>query len=210
MSKANGQRNGHKTNVPRSEALTVKQTKFLEAYITNGWNGTEAAKVAGYSGNRDALAVHASMTLRNHKVRRFLEQRMLEAGLTEGQITARLSEVATASIAWFLDKRGAIIPSRIRRYGYLVREYEAPAKGKRARIKLHNSMEALGMLAKIRGMFQDRVELTGEVTSSTQSRVEVIVVREPRQIGPAEPKPIEVGAADVSVTPGNGNGGTAH
>lgn len=29
--------------------LTVKQQKFVDAYVTNGHNGTQAAKVAGYS-----------------------------------------------------------------------------------------------------------------------------------------------------------------
>lgn len=48
-----------------SRELTLKQKKFIEVYAGNG---TEAARLAGYKGNENALAVAANELLRNPKI----------------------------------------------------------------------------------------------------------------------------------------------
>lgn len=53
-------------------ALTPKQQAFVEAYAGNG---TEAARLAGYSGSDAVLAVTAHDLLRNPKVAAALEAR---------------------------------------------------------------------------------------------------------------------------------------
>lgn len=52
--------------------LTPKQRKFVEAYTGNG---TEAARIAGYSGDDNTLGVTAHDLLRNPKIARAIEQR---------------------------------------------------------------------------------------------------------------------------------------
>ena len=47
---------------------TIKQWRFAREYISNGGNGTQAARDAGYSGSDDQLAVRASQTIRIAKV----------------------------------------------------------------------------------------------------------------------------------------------
>ena len=52
--------------------MTKKQKSFVEHY--NG-NGTEAAKLAGYAGNRAVLAQTASENLRNPDIRSAIDNR---------------------------------------------------------------------------------------------------------------------------------------
>lgn len=52
--------------------LTAKQQKFVAAYTGNG---TEAARLAGYSGDDNALAVAASNLLKDPKIRSAIEAR---------------------------------------------------------------------------------------------------------------------------------------
>jgi len=42
--------------IPMSRKLTVKQQKFVQYYLANGGNGTEAARKAGYKGSEKTLS----------------------------------------------------------------------------------------------------------------------------------------------------------
>ncbi|MAE68345.1 hypothetical protein CL635_00860 [bacterium] len=53
--------------------LTLKQQRFINEYLRNSGNGTAAARVAGYNGSDDYLAVQASRLIRNDKVKDALE-----------------------------------------------------------------------------------------------------------------------------------------
>lgn len=48
--------------------ITIKQKRFVNEYLRNGGNGTQAARSAGYSGDDNALAVQSNRLLRNAKV----------------------------------------------------------------------------------------------------------------------------------------------
>lgn len=50
--------------------LTGKQHGFVVAYLTNGFNGTEVARTAGYKGNDNTLAVAACENLRKPKIQK--------------------------------------------------------------------------------------------------------------------------------------------
>lgn len=54
------------------DGLTVRQRRFAHAYTGNG---VEAAKAAGYIGNKATLAVTAYHTLRHPKVRELIAKR---------------------------------------------------------------------------------------------------------------------------------------
>lgn len=54
---------------PHLVPLTLKQKAFLDAYLTNGFNGTQAAKAAGYDAEPPILAGIAHENLRKPNVR---------------------------------------------------------------------------------------------------------------------------------------------
>jgi phage terminase small subunit len=57
------------------EKLTSKQLKFIEVYAGNG---TEAAKLAGYGGDENALGVTANRLLKNAKIAAAINARQAE------------------------------------------------------------------------------------------------------------------------------------
>jgi len=60
-----------------NKPLTMKELLFIAAYISNGGNGTEAVRAAGYKGNSEnALARRASTLLRQPNVNGELAYRL--------------------------------------------------------------------------------------------------------------------------------------
>ncbi len=83
--------------------LTEKQRRWLAAYIGPArWNATEAARLAGYAGNRVTLAQIGSKTKRVPCIAAAIEEE-LERGRVEAyaRLMARVNEryAATTSIA---------------------------------------------------------------------------------------------------------------
>lgn len=58
---------------------SLRQKRFTEFYLQCG-NGTEAAKRAGYSGNRKALSVRSAQLLKTPKVIQYLAHLMMPEG----------------------------------------------------------------------------------------------------------------------------------
>lgn len=69
--------------------LTLKQQKFLDAYAGNA---TEAARLAGYTGNDQTLAVTGSRLLKHPQIRAHLDARR---GLASKPLIADREEVET-------------------------------------------------------------------------------------------------------------------
>lgn len=53
--------------------LSLKQLKFIEAYAGNG---AEAARIAGYAGDAQALAMAADRLMRDDEIRQAIDARM--------------------------------------------------------------------------------------------------------------------------------------
>jgi hypothetical protein len=90
--------------------LTLKQAKFAAAYpdpaAANG-NGTLAAKLAGYKGNNDQLAVQASVNLRNPKIQQVISARVDTLAL---HALDRLGELVDATKSEpLLNEEGTLI-----------------------------------------------------------------------------------------------------
>jgi phage terminase small subunit len=71
----------YKINPPRSrrreQLLTGKQKKFADAWMNGAeFNGTHAARIAGYGGDENALAAAASRLLRIVKVRNYIKKEL--------------------------------------------------------------------------------------------------------------------------------------
>jgi len=74
--------------------LTEKQSAFVQAYVSNGGNGTKAAISAGYA--RSGAKQEASRLIRNPKVQQAIAQEMQSAfGLAAVQAFAQLSRLLT-------------------------------------------------------------------------------------------------------------------
>lgn len=59
----------------KPKALNQRQFRFVEEYLANGGNATEAAKAAGFKGTPRALQVTGARTLKNRAVAKLIADR---------------------------------------------------------------------------------------------------------------------------------------
>lgn len=82
--------------------LTDLQERFVQFYIMNKGNGTDAARQAGYKGNDNVLAVTAHNNLRNPKIRAQIERRYSEMAMGQNEILALLGEHGRGNLTQFI------------------------------------------------------------------------------------------------------------
>ena len=151
--------------------LTVKEDAFVSHYLSNGGNGFQAAKSAGYSAE-SSYAI-ASENLRKPEISRRIQQRIAEAtNLTSSEIIGTLASHMRVDITDFLDERGSVDIDRIREQGHLVkrlkvrRTYQGKGKDKllteTVEIELHDAQAAAFKLASLMGLenWQYHVDIT--------------------------------------------------
>lgn len=122
--------------------LTPKQQGFVNAYATNGQNGTAAAREAGYSGSENVLAATASRMLRLGKIQKAL-------AAIVGKAIAKAERGAVADLAEVLEYQTTVMRSKAADYfddeGQLDMERvrEAPA-GLVRKIRMHSVTQTFG------------------------------------------------------------------
>ena len=83
-----------------SFGLTLKQRLFCEHYLINGYNGTKAAREAGYS--KDTATSIASENLGKPYIKRYIERRVKEKadklGLTTEYLLSKIKQGIDLSI----------------------------------------------------------------------------------------------------------------
>ena len=147
-------------------ALTAKQRRFVEEYVgPANFNASEAARRAGYSEKTAYSIGHENLS--KPEIEAAIEERLDELSMSAAEATKRLTDWARADPSevievheggrWSLDLEGAIETGAIR----LIKELSYDAEG-RPKVKLHDAKDAVIQLAKIRGLYVDRVEHTGK------------------------------------------------
>jgi phage terminase small subunit len=130
------------------ETLTQKQRLFVEAYIgpANG-NARTAARMAGYSGDDNALSSRAFELMRNPKIAELIGVRVEEAVMLSNEVLSELSAIAKADWQNFLeirrDKEGEIISTTL---------------------KLSDKIKSLELLGKYHKLFSERLDLNLQVS----------------------------------------------
>lgn len=131
----------------RSPKLTVKQQLFIEAYLgkANG-NATEAARLAGYSGNDKTLAVVGNENLSKPYLAEMVAERLDKAlaRMSADKVLAELEEIAAAP--WDL-------------FSYA--EYDRDGNVTNVKLKVGDKIRALELLGKHHKLFTEKHELSG-------------------------------------------------
>jgi phage terminase small subunit len=78
----------------KKNKLTNKQRAFVENYLANGFNATQAASDAGYSGSYGTLRSIGSENLTKPNIQEVIQERMSELGMAADEVLARLATVA--------------------------------------------------------------------------------------------------------------------
>lgn len=155
--------------VADEDGLSPRMRLFIDHYVSNGWNGTQAAIAAGYTpgnGNKSAT-VTASKLLIHPNVKRALARAMESTHLTKEKVLSRIAEIANANIADFTDAQGVVEWDKVRAKGYLVKKRKVRTQTTEdgetvtdCELELHDSMRALDMAARHLGLLTERVDLT--------------------------------------------------
>ena len=158
--------------------LTDKQRAFAIEYCKD-FNGTQAAKRAGYRGNNNVLAVAASRLLRNANVRARVEARLESAAMSADEVLWRLGQHARGNLADFIDTDvpgGLIDMDTVAAKGHLLKKLSWTKSG--LQVELYDAQAALEKLGKAHGLFVHRIKHTGagddgEITYIFKSNIDM-------------------------------------
>jgi phage terminase small subunit len=155
------------------KALTTKKQKqFVLEYLSNGFNGAKAARDAGYTVDNARLIAAQNLTKLNIKAA--VEAGMRDTCISASEVVARLSGMARASLAPFLNEAGNLDLSdeSARSNLWLVKKYKATPteSGLREEIELHDPKDALKVLAKYHGLLDDTLKVEVTVDAAKKAR----------------------------------------
>lgn len=174
--------------------LTGKQQAFINAYLSNGFNATEAARAAGYEGNDVTLASVGYENLRKPQIALEVSARFNEAAMSANEVLFRLSEIASGKVTDFVDEDGRfdLKLAKQRRKEHLLKKLKVKRLSKRVdsfpegdedereiietslvteevEFEMYSAHEALRDLGKFHKLFTDKQE------QEIHGAVEVIV-----------------------------------
>lgn len=164
--------------IPPSETLsqdrlTDKQRAFVNAYIINGFNATQAAIAAGYS--IDTAYSQGSRLLKNVEVNQEIQAFFAEHTMTAKEVLSRLTDHARGDLGDFLDENtGSINWSKAKGKTSLIKRIKRKTETTRDKdgvetitldeeLELHSPQFALQLLGKHHGQFADKQEHTGDI-----------------------------------------------
>lgn len=159
-----------------TKPLPPKQRLFIEAYISNGFNATQAAITAGYS-EKTAYS-QGSRLLKNVEVKNAIQQRMKEAAMSADEALYRLSLQAAGSMEDFLDVEGNnidLVKADKRGKLHLIKEFThtVTSESDRITIKLYDAQTALAHVLREQhlraGEPTERTEITDKLSDEDRA-----------------------------------------
>lgn len=151
-------------------ALTPKQKIFANEYLID-LNATRAYKVAYPKVKKDeAAAVNGSRMLRNAKVADYIQKRMSErekrTEITQDRVLKELAKIGFADVTDFVTIEGHCV--RVKPTDEMPRDALGAIAGIKEgasgiEIKLNDKEKALELIGRHLGMWNDKMELSGEV-----------------------------------------------
>lgn len=144
--------------------LTPQMFAFINYYLIL-FNGTEAARLAGYTGDDAALASTASRLLNHPKVAREIDARLTRHAMSANEVLARYTQMARGDIADVVNGVGATDLDEAKRRGksHLIKRYKVKVTNVteyagtenevekqiiETEVEMYSALEALNALAK--------------------------------------------------------------
>lgn len=139
--------------------LTHKQQAFIDAYLSCGFNASEAARRAGYRGKAN---VTGARLLANVSISAEIKRRVKERAMSADEVLARLAEQARGTIEDFLTAQGHLSLQKARQAGkmHLLKRLRRRRDG--WALELYSAQAALIVIGKAHKLFTRWIEITGE------------------------------------------------
>lgn len=137
-----------------TDGLTDQQRVFVEEYLTC-WNASEAVRRAKY---RSKPNVQGARLLANASIRAAIENRLAQAAMGANEVLARLTDIASNSLADCLTLKGKawiVDLPKAQRLGklHLIKSVKATRYG--PEVELYSAADALVQLGKVHHLFTD-------------------------------------------------------
>lgn len=141
--------------------LTLKQSRFVDAYIANGGNAAAAAREAGYKNDHP----EGVRLLRNATVRAEIDRLYAQNCLSPGEVLSRLSDQARGIGDYLqVDEEGrvSVDMEALKRAGkaHLVKSVKMTEHGQT--IEFYDAQAALRDIGRHHKLFTERHEVTGK------------------------------------------------
>lgn len=140
-------------------ALTTKQKTFVEAYLSNGFNATEAARTAEYTHPNK----QGPRLLVNVGIRAIVNERLAEMVMSADEVLARLSAMARTDMTDFMKVYPGGTPAfdfekaqEASRLG-LIKKFKVTNKS--IELELYDAQAALVHMGKHYALFTDKLKL---------------------------------------------------
>ena len=140
---ANGKGNGN----GNGERLTPKQAGFVEHWIGTRYNGTQAARLAGYAGDDNTLAQMARHNLTIPKIQQAIAAKLAGHGGTAELVITELLDIALHADVSLFFKGAELQHDQLERYGRFVKSVHKTKDG--WRVEVYSRVEVLKELARI-------------------------------------------------------------
>ncbi len=140
--------------------LTAKQEKFVELYLSNGGNATQAARDAGYSSTGETLRTVAYENLTKPNIRGRIRERVSEAQVEANEVIGTLASHMRADIGEIMPDNPVVRQAKAVGLSHLIRKVvvkEYFDKSKQAvvtetSVELHNAQTAAKQLCAVMGL----------------------------------------------------------
>lgn len=145
-------------------SLTNKQKAFIERYLANGFNATEAAKYAGYSENNAKEQGYENLT--KPHIKKHIDKRMQELAMGADEVLIRLAQTARFDPSDFIEGFGMLTYIDIDRLkaaglGHMIKGLKS--NGKTTDVILKDPDKALEQIGKILNL-TNRQNVEGEIS----------------------------------------------
>jgi phage terminase small subunit len=150
------------------DKLTLKQRRFINAYIANGGNATDAARQAGYKQTPEALRVTACRMLTKANIQSRIAERLAEDDVTADEVKKTLASQMRADVTDLFNDNGGFDLQTIkdRKIGHLIKKVKVRREWERGtdeekipvdviELEVHSSQAAAQTLAKVLGIEQN-------------------------------------------------------
>lgn len=159
--------------------LTKKQERFVEFYL-QCWNGSEAARQAGYKNRPDAAA---AQLMGVNGIKQAIKERAEQLRMTTDEIIKKLEDQARCDVSEFFEpvensveiiddedegeegnantyQAFKISEKKFKEKGHLIKKVKLNREGFLESFEMYDSQVAIDKLARIKGMYVEKVALT--------------------------------------------------
>ena len=144
--------------------LTYRQLAFVDHYVTI-WDGAKAARAAGYKGRDENMRRIAWENLQKAAIKEAIKRRVSLNAMTASEALARLADIARGNLGQYIviDQDGKISfdHQRLMDDGkvHLLKSVSARPDGKLGRVEFYSALQALELILKAGGVFDDAVTI---------------------------------------------------